>query len=197
MMNPLVLNPVSNYQQLLQHVQQQVPVMLKPIEETFRLTSVRIVEEAPHDVSEERNTGIRTLVDYTPWLKHLYSSWQHHLVTRYGVIKTHTKMDSIIWNPEGTARAINDLALSYTGWLWHQQHVPLIQSIDDLTHDWQECWRVTLTEQNAAHTHIGIQQALHIRHVIFISFGLSLVCAWQRFMPRRLNNHNHDTIVVL
>jgi len=161
MINPLAVNSIGTHQQLLQHIQQHLPAILKPVEATFHVVATHTVEDIPIDRDQNDKIDIHSTTDYSPWLHHLYRIWQHALAQRFGKLPHHPQYDQDAhWTPEIAAHALNDVALSYLGWLQHHDHLGLSDSMSSITLQWQDTWQLNQQEVEETHSNIGVKQAL-------------------------------------
>lgn len=160
--NQLAINPVGNYQQLAHQIQQHLPTLLPPIQQTAPSSSVRHIDETPLDREQSQQITLHTSVDYTPWLHRLYLEFSQALHQTFELPNTHQKQALLPpqWHPEATAKAINALALHYSGFLWHQQELDVTLVIEKLTQLWKDTWqRYRLDIQHSQHNP-GLLQAL-------------------------------------
>jgi hypothetical protein len=140
MLNPMAINSIGVYQQLVQQAANTIPTLLPRIQQTAASEAIHHVDEQPVDRDPRQQTELHTLVDYTPWLKHLYQHWQTHLQQSLGKHPHPKPTDDMHWHPASSAKLLNDVALAYTGWLWHQEHKPLPESIEQITLLWRDAW---------------------------------------------------------
>ena len=173
-LNQIALNPTVHYQSLAQHVQQQLPTLMIPVFKLDPTSASRAVEELPldHEKSSEY-IELHTLVDYQPWLKHLYRQWQEAL------IKSFTHLEGVKglaepahWHPESTARAMNALALSYTGKLIYLLKQDPITVVDRTTLLWRDTWQNFRHELEHQQTKLPVLQALDNTAHYFQQFWL-------------------------
>ncbi len=160
--NQLAINPVGNYQQLAHQIQQHLPTLLPPIQQTEPTSPIRHIDEAPQEKAQNQQITLHTTVDYTPWLQRLYLELSQSLHQTFALPNTHQQQRMLPsqWHPEATAKAINALALSYSGFLWHQQGQEVTLVIEKLTKLWRETWqRYRLDIQNSQ-KNPGLLQAL-------------------------------------
>ncbi|HQT03551.1 MAG TPA: hypothetical protein PLU46_01050 [Thiotrichales bacterium] len=173
-LNQIALNPIVHYQQFAKHIQQQLPTLLPPILSIDPANATRAVEEQPldHEKSSEF-IQLHTLVDYQPWLKHLYRQWQEALIksfTHLEGVKGLAEPDH--WHPESTARAMNALALSYTGKLIYRLKQDPINVVDRTTILWCETWQRFRNELEQQKTKLPVLQALDNTAHFFQQFWL-------------------------
>lgn len=173
-LNQIALNPTVHYQNLAQHVQQQLPTLMIPVFKLDPTSASRAVEELPldHEKSSEY-IELHTLVDYQPWLKHLYRQWQIALKQSFSqltAINNLTEPDH--WHPESTARAMNALALSYTGKLIYLLKQDPITVVDRTTFLWRDTWQNFRHELEHQQTKLPVLQALDNTAHYFQQFWL-------------------------
>ncbi|HQR82939.1 MAG TPA: hypothetical protein PK283_08535 [Thiotrichales bacterium] len=173
-LNQIALNPTVHYQSLAQHVQQQLPTLMIPVFKLDPTSASRAVEELPldHEKSSEY-IELHTLVDYQPWLKHLYRQWQEALIksfTHLEGVKGLAEPDH--WHPESTARAMNALALSYTGKLIYLLKQDPITVVDRTTLLWRDTWQNFRHELEHQQTKLPVLQALDNTAHYFQQFWL-------------------------
>lgn len=141
-LNQIALNPTVHYQNLAQHIQQQLPTLLVPVFELDPASAARPTEEQPldHEKSSEK-VELHTLTNYQPWLKHLYRQWQQQLTRTFAPFPIQQNpIEPEHWNPDNTARLINTLSLAYSGCLIHKFKQDPITAIDQITLAWREAW---------------------------------------------------------
>jgi len=170
----MALNPIVHYQQFAHHIHQQLPTLLTPIFQLDPSSPTRPVEEEPldHEKSSEY-MGLHTLIDYQPWLKRLYQNWQQALLNEFhvlGIKKSLSEPDH--WHPESTARAINAIALAYSGHLMHVFKQDPIVVIDRTTLLWRHTWHTFRQELDEQHTQTPILQAIDKTGYFFQQFWL-------------------------
>lgn len=173
-LNQIALNPTVHYQNLAQHVQQQLPTLMIPVFKLDPTSASRTVEELPldHEKSSEY-IELHTLVDYQPWLKHLYRQWQIALKQGFSqltAINNLTEPDH--WHPESTARAMNALALAYTGKLLYLLKQDPITVVDRTTLLWRDTWQHFRHELEHQQTQLPVLQALDHTAYYFQQFWL-------------------------
>ena len=161
MFNPLAINSIGVYQQLVQQAANTIPTLLPRIQQTAAIQTIHHVDEQPVDRDPRQQTELHTLVDYTPWLKHLYQHWQTHLQQSLGKHPSAKPTDDMHWHPDNTAKLLNDVALAYTGWLWHQAQTPLPDSIERITLLWRDAWLLFTAELQQAKANAGVIDALN------------------------------------
>ncbi|MCL4555741.1 MAG: hypothetical protein M1572_02470 [Gammaproteobacteria bacterium] len=173
-LNQIALNPTVHYQNLAQHVQQQLPTLMIPVFKLDPSSAIRPVEELPldHEKSSEY-IELHTLIDYQPWLKYLYHQWQLTLkqnFTQLTVMNNLAEPDH--WHPESTARAMNALALSYTGKLIYLLKQDPIAVVDRATLLWRETYESFRNELEHQQTKLPVIQALDNTAHYFQQFWL-------------------------
>ncbi len=173
-LNQIALNPTVHYQSLAQHVQQQLPTLMIPVFKLDPTSASRAVEELPldHEKSSEY-VELHTLIDYQPWLRHLYRQWQLALKQSFSqltVINNLTEPDH--WHPESTAKAMNALALSYTGKLIYWLKQDPITVVDQTTLLWRDTWQSFRHELEHQQTKLPVLQALDNTAHYFQQFWL-------------------------
>lgn len=196
-LNQIALNPIVHYQQFANHIQQQLPTLMLPVFKLDPSSSIRPVEEEPldHEKSSEF-IELHTLVDYQPWLKHLYRQWQQALMqsfTHLVVVEPLAEPDH--WHPESTARAMNALALSYTGKLIYRLKQDPIAVVDRTTLLWRDTWQRFRAELEHLQTTIPVLQALdHTAHY-FQQFWLESwlhIAELQTTLPSNPTENNNN-----
>ena len=173
-LNQIALNPTVHYQNLAQHVQQQLPTLMIPVFKLDPTSASRAVEELPldHEKSSEY-IELHTLVDYQPWLKHLYRQWQIALKQSFSQLTTINNLtEPDHWHPESTARAMNALALSYTGKLIYLLKQDPITVVDRTTLLWRDTWQNFRHELEHQQTKLPVLQALDNTAHYFQQFWL-------------------------
>jgi hypothetical protein len=152
-LNQIALNPTVHYQNLTQHVQQQLPTLMIPVLELDPTSAARPTEEQPLD--HERSSEfieLHTLVNYEPWLKHLYHQWQLTLKQHFNHLpNVHHLDEPEHWHPESTAKSMNALALTYSGKLIYLLKQDPISIVDKITLLWRDTWhnfREALSQQS-------------------------------------------------
>ena len=173
-LNQVALNPIVHYQQFANHIQQQLPTLMVPVFQLDPASAIRHVEEEPldHEKSSEF-VELHTIIDYQPWLKYLYRQWQTTLSQSFSYLnarKALTEPDH--WHPENTARAMNALALSYTGQLIYALKQDPIKVVDQATLLWRSMWLAFRYELEQQHTKASILQVLDYTADYFQHFWL-------------------------
>jgi len=161
MLNPLAINSIGVYQQLVQQAAYNIPSLLPRIQQTAASESIRQIEEQPLDQDPRQQLELHTQVDYTPWLKHLYQHWRNQLITALGKHPQPKPTDDMHWHPDSTAKLLNDMALAYSGWLWHQAQTPLPDSIERITLLWRDAWHTFSDELTQAKANQAVIDALN------------------------------------
>lgn len=159
MFNPLAVNPVGVYQQLIQQAQHDIPSLLPRVPATLATAPAHEVHEQHINQDAHQNIDLHTRIDYSPWLLHLYRHWQQDL-ENYLPKTFKPPSPPAHWQPESCAHACHDLMLQALGRLWHQLQQPLPEVIDLLTRCWQSSWNLFWQEVREAKANEGIQQAL-------------------------------------
>jgi hypothetical protein len=198
-LNQIALNPTVHYQSLAQHVQQQLPTLMIPVFKLDPTSASRAVEELPldHEKSSEY-VELHTLVDYQPWLRHLYRQWQLALKQSFSqltAINNLTEPDH--WHPESTAKAMNALALSYTGKLIYLLKQDPITVVDRTTLLWRDTWQSFRHELEHQQTKLPVLQALDNTAHYFQQFWLESwlhIADLQSTLPSNpTENNNKDS----
>lgn len=195
-LNQIALNPIVHYQQFAHHIQQQLPTLLVPIFELDPTSAARPVEEQPldHEKSSEF-IELHSLVDYQPWLKQLYRQWQQALNTELSQFPMQQSLpEPDHWHPESTAKAINRLALAYTGCLIHRFKQDPLASIDRITLIWRSVWQAFRHELVAQQTKVPILQALDNTAHYFQQFWLESwlhIAELQATLPSNPSENNN------
>jgi hypothetical protein len=161
MLNPLAINPIGVYQQLVQQAQYNIPSLLPVIKQLSATEKARQIDELPLDVEQHQQIELHTRADYSHWLKHLYQNWQDALQKNMGNHSHPKPSDDIHWYPESTAKFLNDIALAYAGWLWHKAQVPLPDTVERITLLWRETWQIFNEELEQSHANIGVTEAMN------------------------------------
>lgn len=172
MNNPIAFNPVGMYQQLLFQAQQQIPSLLPRVDSLTASKASGTVDEREVNRDHTQELDLHTLVDYTPWLMHLYQHWLRHIQAKLGIKLSTALPTPSLWTPETTAKSCHDVMLTMMGKLWHQQQLPLPTIIERLTDEWRLSWQSFWQEVCEAQTSIGIQQALVQTVVYFHRYWL-------------------------
>lgn len=175
MFNPPPLNAIGVHQLFLQQVQQQLPSMLPPVEDTHAATASRDVKDQPLDRSASEQVDLHSLIDYTPWLKRLYGEWREALRNHFGEHNHPTPPAGMHWQPETTARLLTDLGLAYGGWLWRVEQRPPEEVIESLTFLWRQTWQEFSQMLINTHAQPGVTQAMGHCASFFNQFWLE---AW-------------------
>jgi hypothetical protein len=161
MLNPLAINPIGVYQQLVQQAANNISGLLPRIQELSASEATQLVDQQALEQDPNQPIILHTMVDYGLWLKHLYQHWRQLLVQTFGQHPHPQPIEGMTWYPESTAKLLNDLALAYSGWLWHQQQLSLPDSIERITLLWRDAWLSFNDELQQAHVKIGIIEVLN------------------------------------
>lgn len=197
-LNQIALNPTVHYQNLAQHVQQQLPTLMIPVFKLDPTSASRAVEELPldHEKSSE-HIDLHTLVDYQPWLKHFYRQWQIALKQNFSQLTAINNLsEPDHWHPENTAKAMNALALSYTGKLIHLLKQDPITVVDRTTLLWRDTWQSFRHELELQQTKLPILQALDNTAHYFQQFWLESwlhIAELQSTLPSNPTENNNKT----
>jgi hypothetical protein len=160
MFNPMGIDPIRAHQQSLQQLQQLLPT-IKAVDAVFPSMPSRAIDEIPLDREPYEQVEIHSVIDYDPWLKHLYRLWQQQLVQHYGaLVNMPAPNPHIHWVPETTSAYIHELAMRYLGWLKHHQHWRLLDAMILLTQQWELTWRESWSELDDANSSRAVKEVL-------------------------------------
>jgi hypothetical protein len=172
MLNPLAINPIGVYQQLVQQAAHNIPHLLPVIQKTDAIVSTRHVDELPFDLEQSQQIALHTVTDYSPWLRLLYQHWQLRLIQNLGNHPHPKPTDDMHWHPESTAKLLNGISLAYAGWLWHKAQLPLPETVERITQLWRDTWLEFNVELKQAQLGIGVVDALNKTADLFHQFWL-------------------------
>jgi hypothetical protein len=161
MFNPQAINPIGTHQQLVQQAANNIPSLLPRIQEMSASDAAQLINQQSLEQDPNQPITLHTMVDYGLWLKHLYQHWRLLLMQTFGKHPHPQPIEGMTWYPESTAKLLNDLALAYSGWLWHQQALSLPDSIESITLLWRDAWLSFNAELQQAHAKIGLIEVLN------------------------------------